>query len=117
MSTREPVGNPPDRDNNFNLLRMAAATAVLVSHAYPLSLGDGVAEPLLHYLGMDLGTLAVYMFFAISGYFVTQSFHKNSGLIEFCIARIFRIYPALFVALLLTVGLLGPIFTTLGLPE
>jgi len=29
------------RDNNFNLLRMIAASAVLVSHAYPLAIGNG----------------------------------------------------------------------------
>jgi hypothetical protein len=27
------------RDNNFNLIRAAAATAVLVSHAWPLTVG------------------------------------------------------------------------------
>jgi peptidoglycan/LPS O-acetylase OafA/YrhL len=34
------------RDNNFNLLRMVAATAVLVSHAWPIVLGKGTPEPL-----------------------------------------------------------------------
>ena len=27
------------RDNNFNLIRFVAATAVLVSHAWPIALG------------------------------------------------------------------------------
>jgi peptidoglycan/LPS O-acetylase OafA/YrhL len=116
-TTRQFGGGSPDRDNNFNLLRMAAAAAVLVSHAYPLSLGKGVAEPLQYYLGMNLGTLAVYSFFAISGYFITQSFQRNPSIVDFCIARVFRIYPALLVALILTVVVLGPVFSVLSLSE
>jgi peptidoglycan/LPS O-acetylase OafA/YrhL len=116
-TTRQFGGGSPDRDNNFNLLRMAAATAVLVSHAYPLSLGKGVAEPLQYYLDMNLGTLAVYSFFAISGYFISQSFQRNPSIIDFCVARVFRIYPALLVALMLTVVVLGPVFTALRLSE
>jgi peptidoglycan/LPS O-acetylase OafA/YrhL len=100
-----------DRDNNFNLLRMVAATAVLVSHAYPLALGANATEPLTYFLGMTLGTLAVCSFFAISGYFILQSFDRKRDLTEFTAARILRIYPGLFAALFLTVFVLGPIFT------
>ena len=54
------------RDNNFNLLRMLAASGVLVSHAYPIALGPGVLEPLERALGgVTLGTVCVYVFFAI----------------------------------------------------
>lgn len=62
------------RDNNLNLIRMAAALAVLVSHAWPIALGPGVAEPLSRALGVALGTLAVQVFFAISGFLVARSF-------------------------------------------
>ena len=51
------------RDNNFNLCRMLAATAVLVSHAYALSFGGSSSEPLANTLGMSLGELAVIGFF------------------------------------------------------
>jgi peptidoglycan/LPS O-acetylase OafA/YrhL len=103
------------RDNNFNLLRMAAATAVLVSHAFPLARGTGAAEPLQQSIGMSLGTLAVYSFFLISGYFISQSFQRRRDLLEFTIARILRIYPGLLVALTLTVLIIGPAFTNLPL--
>ena len=102
----------PDRNNNFNLLRILAAAAVLVSHAYPISSGPGTPEPLDHVLGMSLGTLAVLSFFSISGYFISQSFHNSLGVIDFGIARILRIYPGLLTVLVLTVFCLGPIFTT-----
>lgn len=91
-------------DNNFNLLRMIAATGVLVSHAYPISLGTGAAEPLTGILkGTSLGSLCVMIFFAISGFFITRSFARKSSLSSFLRARILRLVPALAVVLAVTV--------------
>ena len=104
-----------NRDNNFNLLRMFAASAVLISHGYPIALGQGTPEPLESILGMSLGTLAVLTFFAISGYFISQSFIFKLKIVEFAVARVMRIYPGLIVALLLTVFVLGPAFTQIDL--
>lgn len=109
-----PVRDTGSRDNNFNLLRMTAASAVLVSHAYPLSLGVGAAEPLSTYLSMSLGTLAVISFFIISGFFISQSFDNSSSLLAFAVARILRIYPALLTVLLLTTMVIGPLCTRLS---
>ncbi len=104
-----------DRENNFNLLRIAAAGAVLVSHAYPICLGPGSVEPLDRLLGMSLGTLAVTAFFAISGYFISQSFQNRRSVVEFLASRVLRIYPGLLAVLLLTTILLGPAFTRIDL--
>lgn len=105
------------RDNNFNLLRMLAATAVLVSHAWPLALGENAIEPLLLTTGYKLGTTCVTIFFAISGFFITKSFDRRVSISDFAVARIARIYPGLLVVLVLTVALLGPAFTSLPLLE
>src|SRR4249919_1415478 len=53
------------RDNNFNLIRIIAAFAVLVSHSFPLAMGPigGQVEPLKQSLGTTLGTVAVDLFF------------------------------------------------------
>jgi peptidoglycan/LPS O-acetylase OafA/YrhL len=103
------------RDNNFNLLRLIAAACVLVSHAYPISLGPSAAEPLASSLGMTLGTLGVITFFSVSGYFISQSFYHRRSVLEFVIARSLRIYPGLLWVLALTVLILGPAFTKLDL--
>jgi peptidoglycan/LPS O-acetylase OafA/YrhL len=100
------------RDNNFNLCRMLAATAVLVSHAYALSLGGSSSEPLANTLGMSLGELAVIGFFVISGFFISQSFERKRSFMDFWIARVLRIYPGLIAVLLLSVFLLGPSLTS-----
>ena len=92
------------RDNNFNLIRMIAASGVLVSHAWPITYGGGVVEPLeseLH--GITLGTVCVYIFFAISGFFITKSFDRSVGIGRFLLARALRLFPALIVVLCLTV--------------
>ncbi|QIO98923.1 acyltransferase family protein [Bradyrhizobium symbiodeficiens] len=103
------------RDNSFNLLRMIAAGAVLISHAYPLSFGPETSEPLETALGMTLGTLAVLTFFAISGYFISLSFHNRRSFVHFATARALRIYPGLLCVLVLTALILGPATTKIGL--
>lgn len=103
------------RDNNFNLVRMVAASAVLVSHSWTLALGRGVHEPLIEQTGYSLGIAAVIVFFAVSGYFITKSFDRRTLLADFLLARVARIFPALIVALCLTAFVLGPALTTLPL--
>lgn len=100
------------RDNNFNLLRMLAALGVLVSHAFPLTLGHGFDDPLAPYLhGKNLGTVSVYVFFAISGFFIARSFANRSSFGSFFRARILRIFPGLMVVLALIV-VVGALLTT-----
>ena len=103
------------RENNFNLLRMVAASAVLVSHSWAITLGRGVPEPLLEQTGYSLGNAAVVVFFAISGYFITKSFDRRALFADFALARVARIFPGLIVALCLTAFVVGPAFTTLPL--
>lgn len=111
------IGDRSDgRNNHFNLIRMIAATGVLVSHAYPISLGERAAEPLQRWLnGMSLGTVSVYVFFAISGFFIAKSFDRSSSLGRFLRARALRLYPALAMVLVWTVMIAG-LFLTVETP-
>ncbi len=105
------------RDNNFNLLRMLAATGVLVSHAYPISLGHGTPEPLSNLLGgITLGTVCVMVFFSISGFFITRSFEQKHSLAGFLRARALRLFPALAVVLAVTVAV-SAVFLTVAPPQ
>ena len=102
------------RNNHLNLIRMVAATAVLVSHAWPISLGSGTVEPLERLLGgITLGTTALYVFFALSGFLIARSFERQPTIRRWCAARVLRIFPALIVVLLLTALALGPAVTNL----
>jgi peptidoglycan/LPS O-acetylase OafA/YrhL len=105
------------RDNNFNLIRIIAALAVLVTHSFALTTGKASAEPFQNQLGMTLGSIAVDIFFITSGFLVTASLLSRKSTTDFIISRALRIYPALLVMQLLTIFALGPYFTSLALPE
>ncbi|MGE5772366.1 MAG: acyltransferase family protein [Hyphomicrobiales bacterium] len=102
------------RDNNFNLIRIVAAYAVLVIHSFPLAVGSGAAVPFRDILGMTIGDIAVDVFFITSGFLVTASLLTRQSAIEFVWARVLRIFPALLAMLLLTVVGLGLFFTELS---
>ena len=101
-------------DNNLNLLRVLAASLVLVSHSYVLATGEPSAEPWTARLGMSPGGVAVDIFFAVSGFLVTASLVGSASLWRFVSARALRIYPALWVALVLTTLVVGIDFTDLS---
>ena len=98
-------------NNTFGALRLVAALLVTFSHSWPLALGSGVAEPPYPLLPFSLGTVGVYIFFAISGMLVTQSLMSNS-LPRYAWHRLLRIFPALFVCLLFTTFIVAPLFGT-----
>jgi peptidoglycan/LPS O-acetylase OafA/YrhL len=101
------------RNNNFNLIRIVAALAVLVTHSFVLSSGNPDDEPLRQTLGMTPGSIAVDVFFVTSGLLVTASLLRSESVVAFAWSRCLRIFPRLLVMLLLTVFLVGPLFTTL----
>lgn len=100
------------RDNNLNLLRIVAASAVLISHAFALTSGDEKTEPFLVSTGLSLGQLAVAVFFGISGLLIARSFDRRVTLAQFVAARVLRLWPGLFVVLMLIAFGLGPLMTT-----
>src|SRR5579863_8989371 len=83
--------------NNFDLLRILAATQVLYFHS-------------LAYLKVPTPTWAipfenlpgVPIFFVISGYLVSASYERSGDLITYFRNRALRIYPGLWCCLLIT---------------
>lgn len=106
-----------NRDNHFNLIRMIAASSVLVSHSFPISSGRGTDEPLETFLGISLGGVAVYVFFGLSGFLIAQSYDRKKSLRAWFAARVLRLFPALIVVVLLTVFVLGVSVTTLSVAD
>jgi peptidoglycan/LPS O-acetylase OafA/YrhL len=92
------------RSTNLDLLRLVLAACVIVSHAWPLALGAGTAEPLEQLTGHSLGGWALAVFFFMSGLLVTASAERRSHS-DFWAARARRIFPGLGVALLVTLML------------
>lgn len=103
----------PER-NNFGVIRLAMALAVLISHSYFFVSGTSQIEPLVAITGHSLGEHAVQVFFLLSGILVTQSLIKSGCVIDFAAARLLRIFPALVVCVLVSALVLGPLVSEAG---
>jgi len=105
-------------NNNLDLIRILVATMVLWHHSYVMSVGTGIGEPVNSFLKItDCGGLGVCIFFFISGLLVTNSLCRKRDVVGFVKARFFRLFPALFVLLLISTFVIGPICTSLSLNE
>jgi peptidoglycan/LPS O-acetylase OafA/YrhL len=95
------------RDNNFQLIRLLSAAAVVLFHSYALT-NHWTDEPLWRVMPeFNFGALGVGCFFVISGFLVTQSWLARRAVGPFVAARVLRIYPALIGAVMFTVALAG----------
>lgn len=105
---------PQSRDNNFDFVRLVAALSVVLSHAFLIAEGTTANEPLVRLSGNQavLGLLGVFVFFAISGYLVTESYCRNPAPAGFALRRGLRIFPGLIVNTLICALILGPLVTT-----
>jgi peptidoglycan/LPS O-acetylase OafA/YrhL len=105
-----------ERQNNFDALRLVAAAAVVFSHSFLIAEGNQDHEPLILLTGNQsiLGLVGVFVFFAISGFLVTQSFEQTGDAWRFLAKRALRIFPGLFVATTLSAFVLAPLVTTLS---
>lgn len=106
------------KDNNFTLLRLIAAFGVLYFHSYPLAYGskvDYLYEPAYREFVLLVGRLTVDMFFVISGFLVTASFCRTENLRQFIVARMLRIFPGLFFAVIFCAFIVGPLATEIPL--
>lgn len=98
--------------NNFNIIRFFAAFMVIYGHMS--SIMGYAAFPVF---SQRVSTIAVKIFFIVSGYLITKSYLSDSHFGRYMIRRTFRIFPALIVLVLLTVFVVGPALTTLPLSE
>ncbi|MCP3390684.1 acyltransferase [Bradyrhizobium sp. CCGB12] len=99
--------------NNFNILRVIAASLVVLSHGYELPTGAVQHDWAFYFTGRALSWYAVNLFFVISGYLIFASWERNPSPLSFFWARFLRIVPGLFVMLVTTVLVLGASFSTL----
>jgi peptidoglycan/LPS O-acetylase OafA/YrhL len=93
--------------NNFDGLRLIFASMVVVFHIGLLS-----NEASLSWLATYVSsTFAVQAFFVVSGFLVFMSCETSSSLKRYFSKRIFRIFPAYFVVVVLSAILLAPLST------
>ena len=99
----------PQRQNNFDLIRLLAASQVVLAHAIGHTelaaklppWGKQVFDALMMLPGVPI-------FFVISGFLITQSFERNpENWKDYFWRRSLRIFPALWVCLIVTLAALG----------
>lgn len=102
----EPLSRAFDpRQNSLNALRLLLAASVIVSHCWPI--GGFGGDPMIGKTG--LGKLAVYAFFAISGFLITRSRDAASSGARYLWHRVLRIYPGYWICLLTIAALAAPL--------
>jgi len=91
-------------ENNFDFIRLALSILVIFSHSYPLGTGSELVEPfnVMTRHQATGGRIAVDLFFIISGFLITASYERSSSVASYMKKRVFRIYPAVVVAMLLS---------------
>jgi peptidoglycan/LPS O-acetylase OafA/YrhL len=96
-----------DRDfkvNNFDLLRLFAALEVVLLHSYP-----HLHLPYPAFFKVILNFPGVTMFFVMSGFLISASLERNHDLGVYFKNRAFRIFPALWTCIILTVVIIASI--------
>lgn len=103
-------------ENFFTPLRLLFAYMVLLGHAFVVIGGGSEFEPKIFY-HFTSSYLAVNLFFIASGFLVTGSMLFRKNIKHYASSRFLRIYPGLFVHVLLLMFVFGPLTTNLPLGE
>lgn len=93
------------RHNSLNVLRLFFASAVLVSHTFPIGgFGD---QPMIG--PVSFGALSVDAFFVISGFLITRSRLTSRSVRDYARRRFLRIFPGYWVCLLVMAAVFIPL--------
>lgn len=106
------------KNTGFDYLRLILAVSVLCSHSAFVAPTAG-ANSVSVWEGpyRAISSLMLPMFFSLSGYLVAGSLFRTPGILQFLTLRALRIVPALFVEVVLSALILGPLVTTLTLRQ
>jgi peptidoglycan/LPS O-acetylase OafA/YrhL len=100
-------------ENNFDLVRLFAATQVMFGHAafyvmnchaqyIPVWIGGHVFHPLAFFTDFP----GVPIFFVVSGFLISASYERSQNLKTYFTNRVLRIYPALWFCFALSLAIL-----------
>ena len=102
------------RANNFDAMRLAMALLVVWSHCFAIWQGSEAGEPLsiLFAGAYNAGSIAVLVFFTISGFLITLSWDRSTSALSYLRKRVARIYPGYLVAITLCSLVVIPVFSS-----
>jgi peptidoglycan/LPS O-acetylase OafA/YrhL len=102
--------------NNYDFLRVLAALCITFGHSFSL-LKQGKYEILMLASNkvLNFSFIGLSIFFSISGYLIAKSAATSTSFKSYLWKRVLRIQPLLILVCVLSVFILGPIFTSLSL--
>ena len=86
-----------NKRNNFDLLRLLMALSVFFAHSAILTQSIQL-RPLAY---VFKASVAVDVFFVISGFLIFMSYERTNSLKDYFVKRVRRIYPAYFTVIVI----------------
>lgn len=110
------LGEVQGKSCNLHMIRFIASIMVIISHSFPISMGENGKEIISKITKdeLSLGGIAVLIFFLAGGYLIAKSMERLETFKAYFTTRIIRIFPLLIVVILLTMFVMGPVVTTLS---
>jgi peptidoglycan/LPS O-acetylase OafA/YrhL len=96
------------RNNSVGFIRLLLAIAVVLSHSKPLGFGEQDLGYQFFGRQTNVGTMAVYGFFVLSGMLITRS-ARRVDLGRYLWHRGLRIFPGLWACLIVTAFVVAPL--------
>lgn len=92
------------RENSLDLIRLVAATQVMVLHSFEFTMNEVTGNLFFELLRLFPG---VPIFFFISGYLISRSYERSPTLLAYFKNRVLRIFPALLVCVFVNICLVA----------
>lgn len=102
-----------DPNIGFAWLRLIGATLVVIDHSSPLVHPERLTVFPASWHASP-GYVALMAFFAMSGYQISDSWSRDPSWWRFSAKRLLRILPPVLVVVMVTVFVIGPLFTLLS---
>lgn len=101
------------RSTNINLIKFICALAVIFSHSFAVAQNRDDVLAGFNNGQCNIGGVAVAVFFFLSGLYVTKSLSRENSMKTFMRKRCRRIFPQLWIVVIASVILLGPVLTVI----
>lgn len=98
--------------NNVTILRIYLAIVIIYFHSGGYDLLYKISKQQI-----STGQIVVYMFFIISGFFISRSFLRNDDKLKYISSRFLRIFPGLVVCHWFCALIIGALATNLSIKQ
>ncbi|WP_197288689.1 acyltransferase [Nocardia sp. NRRL S-836] len=103
-------------ETGFAWLRLIGAALVVIEHSFPL-IDPSRIGMFPKSWNLSPGYFALMAFFAMSGFQIADSWHRDASWWRYLLKRALRIWPPLLVVVMTTAFVIGPLVTVLSQSE